>query len=144
MFTAAAVHTAIDFHSLSVSIQLFAFRPDMAQFPSIMADVIMLIFKDSICHVGILPDVLFVCPCLPLLMVLKFDIAPDPILFQIQQVFLTAVAAVSSNCFQHISKRVPVLFQNRDQRIIVCPVIAHISMDNKVILYCDLDIVCRL
>ena len=48
MFTAAAVRTAIDFHSLGVSIQLFAFRPDMAQFPSIMADVIMLIFKDSI------------------------------------------------------------------------------------------------
>ena len=47
MFTAAAVRTAIDFHSLGVSIQFFAFRPDMAQFPSIMADVIMLILKTA-------------------------------------------------------------------------------------------------
>ena len=76
-------------------------------------------------------------------MVLKFDIASDLILFQIQQVFLTAVAAVSSNCFQRIPKCVPVLFQNRDQCIVVCPIITHISMDNEVILYCDLDIVCR-
>lgn len=85
---------------LGVSVLLFAFRPDMTQFSSIMADVIMLILKDGICHVGILPDVLFVYPCLPLLMVLKSDITLDLIPFQIQQVFLTAVAAVSSNCFQ--------------------------------------------
>ena len=110
MLTAAAVRTAVYFHRLGIAVQLFAFRPDMAQLPSIMADVIMLILKDSIRHVVILPDILFVCPCLPLLMVLKFNITPDPILFQIQQVLLTAVAAVGSHRLQRISKRVPVLF----------------------------------
>ena len=76
-------------------------------------------------------------------MVLEFDIALDPLLFQIQQVLFAAVAAVGSYCRQGIPKCVPVFFQNRDQRIIVCPVIAYISMDNKVILYCNLDIVRR-
>ena len=76
-------------------------------------------------------------------MVLKFDEAPNLILFQIQQVLLTAVTAVGSHCLQGISKRFPVLFQNRDQSVVICPVIAYISVDNKVILYRNLDIVCR-
>lgn len=84
----------------------------------------------------------FACPCLTLLIFLKLDITPDPVLFQIQQVLFTAVAAVSSHCLQRISKRFPVLFQNRDQRMIVCPVIAYISVDDKVILHRNLDIVC--
>ena len=110
MLTAAAVRTAVYLHCLGITLLFFAFRPDMVQFPSIMADVIMLIFKDSVCHAGILPDILFVCPCLSFLMVLKFDITPDLILLQIQQVLLTAVAAVSSHRLQRISKRIPVLF----------------------------------
>ena len=48
MLTAAAVRTAVYFHRLDIAVLFFAFRPDMAQFPSIMADVIMLIFKDSV------------------------------------------------------------------------------------------------
>ena len=39
-----------------------------------------------------------------------FDEAFDFILFQIQQVLLTAVAAVGSHCLQCIAKRIPVLF----------------------------------
>lgn len=105
MLTAAAVGTAIDLHRLGVAVLLFAFCPDMAQIPSIMADIIMLILKDGVGHVVILPNVFFVCPCLPLLMVLELDIAVDLILFQIQQVFLTTVATVGSHCPQDISQR---------------------------------------
>ena len=103
-----------------------------------MTDIIMFILKDSVCHVGIFPDVFFVSPGLPFCMIQKLDEAPDPFLFQIQQIFFAAAAAVRSHCFQEISECIPVLFQNWDQRIIVCPVMTHISMDNKVILYRDL------
>ena len=104
----------------------------------------MLIFKHSACHVVILPDVFSVCPGLPLLMILKLDIAADPVLFQIQQVLFAAVAAVRSHCLQAVSKRFSVLFQNRDQRIVICPVVTHISMDNKIVLYRDLEVIGRL
>ena len=46
MLTASAVRTAVYFHRLGIAVLLFAFRPDMAELPSVMADVIMLIFKD--------------------------------------------------------------------------------------------------
>ena len=59
----------------------------MTQLPFIMVYVIMLVLKDGVCHVGIFPDVLFVCPCLPLLMVLKFDITLDLILFRYGKFF---------------------------------------------------------
>ena len=97
MLAAATVRTPVHLHRLGVSILLFAFRPDIAKFPSITADVIMLILKNLVCHVVILPNVLFVGPCLPLFMILKLDEAFDLILFQIQQVLFTAVAAVGSH-----------------------------------------------
>ena len=68
----------------------------------------------------------------------KLDIASDPVLFEIQQVLFTAVAAVGRHRLQGVSKRILVLFQNGDQRMIVGPVITHISVDYKVILYCCL------
>ena len=34
----------------------------MAQLPSIMADIIVLIPKNGVCHVVMLPNVFFVCP----------------------------------------------------------------------------------
>ena len=48
MFAAAAVRTAVYFHCLGVAILLFAFCPNMAHLPSVMADVLMLIlgFQD--------------------------------------------------------------------------------------------------
>ena len=49
MLTAAAVRTAIYLHGLGVAILFFALRTDMPQFPSVMADIITLIFKDDIC-----------------------------------------------------------------------------------------------
>lgn len=45
MFTSTTVCTPIYFVSLSISILPFAFCPDMAQFPPIMADIGMLILK---------------------------------------------------------------------------------------------------
>ena len=57
MLTATAVCTAIDLHRLGVAILLFALRPDVAQLPSVMADVIMLVLKDGVCHVVILSDI---------------------------------------------------------------------------------------
>ena len=144
MLTVAAVFTSIYLKRLGISILFFAFCPDMAQLPSIMADLIMLIFKDSVCHVVILSDIFFVCAGLPFLMVLELDIAPDPVLLQLHQVLFTAVAAVGSNLLQCISECSLMLFQNRDQCVIVRPVAAHITVDNEVILYRDLDIVCRL
>ena len=110
MLAVATVRTPVHLHRLGVAILLFVFRPDIAKFPSITADVIMLILKNLVCHVVILPNVLFVGPCLPLFMILKLDEAFDLILFQIQQVLLTAVAAVDSHCLQCIAKRIPVLF----------------------------------
>ena len=144
MITAGAVRTAIYLYRLGITLLLFAFRSDMAQLSSIMADVIALILKDGVCHVVILPDIFLISPGFPLLMIRKLDIASDPVLFEIQQVLFTAVAAVGSHRLQGVSKRIPVLFQNGDQRMIVCPVITHISVDYKIILYRDLDIVCRL
>ena len=141
MLTAAAVRTAIDLHRLGVAVLLFAFRPDVAQLPSIMADVIMLILKDGVCHVVILSNIFLVCTRFPLLVVLELDIALYPILFQVQQILLTAVAAVSSNCLQPVPKRFLMFFQNRDQRIVVGPVIADVAVDNEIILYCDLNVV---
>ena len=43
MLTSAAVCAAVYFYCLGITVLLFAFRPDMAQLPSIMADIIMLI-----------------------------------------------------------------------------------------------------
>ncbi len=144
MLTAAAVHTTIYLNGLGVSILLFALRPDVTQLPSVMADVIMLVLEDGVCHVVILSDIFPVCTGFSLLMVLKLDIAPNPVLFQIQQVLLTAVTAVGSHRFQHIPKRIPVLFQNGSQCVVVRPVATYITVDNKIILYRNLDIVCRL
>ena len=142
MFTSAAVCTSVYFYSLCVSILFFLFCPDMPQFPPVVTNIVMLILKDLILHVVILPDVFPISTTLSLFVILELDIAGNPVSFQIQQVLFTAVAAVSSHCLQRISKRFPVLFQNRDQRMIVCPVIAYISVDDKVILHRDLDIVC--
>lgn len=75
MLTAAAVCAAIYLYRLSVAILFFAFRPDMAQFPSVMADVIVFVLKDGVCHVVILRDVFFIRPCLSFLMILQPDIA---------------------------------------------------------------------
>ena len=79
MLTAAAVRTSVYLKRLGISILFFAFCPDMAQFPSIMADVIMFIFKNGVCHVVILSDIFFVCAGLPFLMILELDIAPDSV-----------------------------------------------------------------
>ena len=143
MLTAAAVRTAIDLHRLGITVHLFAFRLDMAQLPPVMADVIMLILKDSVGHVVILSDIFPVGTGFPLFMVLQLDEASDPFLFQLQKVFFAAVAAVGSHCLQCVPKCLPVLFQDGDQRVVVGSVIAYISMDNKVILYCDLEVVGR-
>ena len=132
MLTAHAVRTAIYLYRPGITLLLSAFRPDMAQLSSIMADVIVLILKDGVCHVVILPDIFLISPGFPLLMILKLDIAPDPVLFEIQQILFTAVAAVGSHRLQGVSKRILMLFQYGDQRIIVCPVITHISVDYKV------------
>ena len=43
--------------------------------------------------------------------------------------------------FQLFPKCFPVLFQNRDQRVVISPVAADITVDNEIVLYCDLDIV---
>ena len=67
----------------------------------------------------------------------------DSVLLQIHQVLFAAVAAVGSNRLQCISECPLMLFQNRDQRVVVRPVTAHITVDNEVILYRNLDIVCR-
>jgi len=115
MLTAAAVRTPIYLKRLGISILFFAFCPDMAQLPSIMADVIMLIFKDLVCHVVILSDIFSVCAGLPFLMILELDIALDSVLLQINQVLFTAVAAVSRNCLQCIPKCSLMLSQDGDQ-----------------------------
>ena len=45
--------------------------------------------------------------------------------------------------FPNLPKGVPVFFQNRDQSIIICAVIAYIAMDDEIVFYRNLDIVCR-
>ena len=94
-------------------------------------------------HVIILSDIRFVCTGLPFFVILKLDIAFDPVLLQIGKILFAAVTAVRSDCFQLFPKCFPVLFQNRDQRVVISPVAADITVDNEIVLYCDLDIVCR-
>ena len=98
MFTTATILTTIDLHCLGVDILFFAFCSDMSQLPPVMANVIILIFKDGVGHVLIITNVFFVCPFPPFLMFLKLDIALDPVLFQIQQVLFATVATVGSHC----------------------------------------------
>ncbi len=62
-------------------------------------------------------------------MVLKLEIASDPLRFQIQQVLFTTVAAVGGDSPQLVSKRSLMFFQYREQRVVVRPVITHITMD---------------
>ena len=73
MLTVAAVSAAVYLYRLGVAVLLSAFCPDMPQLPSIMADVIMLIFKDGVRHVVILSDIFSVSTGFPFFMVLKFD-----------------------------------------------------------------------
>ena len=143
MFTTAAVCTSIDFPCLGISIPFPGFRTDMAQLPSVMTEVVMLIFKDLRCHIVILADILFIGTGFSLFMILKFDIAGNFVLFQIQEVFLTAVSAVRSHFIQYLTKSFPVFFHNRDQSVVIRAVIAHISMNDKIILHCDLDVIGR-
>ena len=90
MLTAAAVRKAVHLYRLGITVLLFAFRPDMAQLPSVMADVIVLILKDGVCHVVILPDIFFISSGFPFLMILKLDIASDPVLKE-KTIFLKCV-----------------------------------------------------
>lgn len=48
MLAVATVRTPVHLHRLGVAILLFVFRPDIAKFPSITADVIMLILKNLV------------------------------------------------------------------------------------------------
>ena len=77
VLTADAVRTSIYLKRLGISLLFSAFRPDMAQLSSIMAEVIRLIFKDGIGHVVILSDIFLVGAGLSFLMVLEFDVALD-------------------------------------------------------------------
>ena len=76
-----------------------------------MADIIMLVFKDLVLHVVILPDLFFICTGFPLFMILKLDITGNVIFFQVQKVFLTAVAAVSRYFLQDLPESAPMFFQ---------------------------------
>lgn len=91
----------------------------------------MLILEDLISHVIVLANIFFIGVALPFFMVLKLDIAGNLMLVQIQQIFLAAVSAVGSHFFQYVPKCFPVFFQNRDQCIVICPVIAHITVNDK-------------
>ncbi|MCI9541030.1 MAG: hypothetical protein HFG39_08205 [Lachnospiraceae bacterium] len=101
----------------------------------------MFIFKDSIGHVVILSDNFFVYAALAFLIILEFDVAADSMFLQIYQILFTAVVAIGSNHFSCIWEYALMLFQNWDQCVVIRLVTAHITVDNEVILYCDLDIV---
>lgn len=64
----------------------------------------MLVFKDFVLHIIILPDVFFIGTGFPLLMILKLDITGYPFFLQIQKILLAAVTAVSCYLFQYIPK----------------------------------------
>ena len=144
MSTAAAVGTPIDLYRLGIAFLGFAFCSDMTQLPPIMADIVMLILKHGICHVVILPDVFFIRPGLALLMILELDLAAYSFFLQVQQVLFTAVPAVSRHRLQAVPKCFLMFFQDRDQRIIIRSVIAYLTMENEIILYCVLDVIGRL
>ena len=82
MLTAAAVRTAVYFHRLGIAVLFFAFCPDMAQLPAVMTDVVMLIFKNRKPHVVIFPNIFFIGTGLAFLVVLKLDIARNPLFLQ--------------------------------------------------------------
>lgn len=56
MFASAAVGTPIHLESLCITILFPGLCADMMQFPSVMADVVLLIFMDPNRHVVIFPD----------------------------------------------------------------------------------------
>lgn len=136
---ASAVRTSIYLEGLGIAVLFFALRPDVAQFPPIIADIVILIFKDLIRHVIILPDIFPVSTGFPFLMLLELDIRGNLILFQIQQIFLAAVTAVSGYFFQHFVKSFFMFLQNRD----ISSVITHVTMEDEIVLHHDIDIVCR-
>ena len=91
----------------------------MAQLPSIVTDIIMLIFKYHILHVVILSDILFISARFPFFMVLQFYVTDDSVFFQIKQIPFSAVAAVSGSLFRKCSECRFVFLEHRDQGIIV-------------------------
>lgn len=138
MFTATAVGAPIDFKCLPISIMRFCFCPDMMQFPSVMTDIIMLIFKYHAFHVVILSDVLLTSACLSFFMVLKLDVTGDSVLFQIQLIFFTEVTTISRSIFRKSSKCSFVFFQHRNQRMIIRAIIVGITVNDKVVFYRNL------
>ena len=74
-------------------------------------------------------------------MILKFDITGNPVLLQIQEILLAAVSAVCRHFLQLVTKDLLMLFQHWDQGIVIRTVITYVSMDNKIVLHCDLDVV---
>lgn len=143
MFTAAAVRASVYFKRLYIAILLFGLCPYLAQLPSVVADIIMLIFKYHSLHVVILSDLFFISTCLPFFMVLQFYVTGDPVLLQIQQILFAAVTTVSCSLFRKCPKRSLMFFEYWDQGIIICAVVADIAVDNEVVLYCNLYIVSR-
>ena len=106
-----------------------------------MAEIVLLIFKEFCPHVVILADIFFIGAGLPLFMILKFDITGNPVLLQIQEILLAAVSAVCRHFLQLVTKDLLMLFQHWDQGIVIRTVITYVSMDNKIVLHCDLDVV---
>lgn len=114
MGTSAAVGASVHLKGLAISLLLSAFRPDMPQLPPVMADIITPFFVGRRRHVVVFSNVFFVRTGFSFLRILQFDIAGYPFLLQVQEVFLTAVAAIRRHFFKNAAKRLFMLFQHWD------------------------------
>ena len=144
MFTAATVCTSIHLKGLCITILFFGLCADMMQFSSVTANIIQFILKHLCFHVVMLSNLFCISTCFPLFMILQLNVTGYSIFPQIQEILLTAITAVCRHFLKDIPECSFMFFQNRDQCVIICPVIADISMDNEIILYCNLDIICSL
>ena len=113
----------------------------MTKLSSVMTDIVVLIFKDMGCHVIIFADIFFIGTGFPFFVILEFDITGNPIVFQIQEVFLAAVSTVCCHFIQYFTKGFLMLLQNWDQGVIICTVIAHVSVNDEIVLHRDLNVV---
>ena len=143
MGTSAAVCASIYLYGLFIAVLVSLFRPDVEQLSPIMAHIVRLVLEHLSLHVVVLPDVFLIGTGLPLLMVLELDVASNAFLFQEQKVPLAAVAAVGSDLAHMPPKCLLMLLQHWDQGAVVRPVAADMAVDDEVVLYGYLYVVCR-
>lgn len=113
--------------------------PRYPQLPAIMADVIILILKDIVYYMSV--NIFFISTNFSVFIILNLNINLVLVLFQLQQILFTT-AALSSVTNSNLIQKLSDIFFNQEAPC--CSPYGPYSLlitNNKVILYCDLDII---